>query len=230
MWNLNIMDYLFGCLWFWKASVLKDDVMAVARRIRGWAFQARCACTTNLEYILFLPSFPGENCPWSQLMAVPSWSVWNIYKLHGCGGASGSAVEVKRPAHALWWERLGFHDRDSHIKAQLRTQAMVSKGDSNVWVDRYLLFCLSRKLHNLLNRVFQCMDYPLEALVRLCSCLKALSGELLDALQEEIPHSGDDASPTPLGPAHPTSRYWNRAITHAATAINGSLPFSQACF
>lgn len=45
------------------------------------------------------------------------------------------------PLFPVWWDRLGFRDRYSHIKAQLRAKAVLSKGGSNVWVIRCLL-CL----------------------------------------------------------------------------------------
>lgn len=146
---------------WWQWPDVSGAALSRLTVLAPWIWNIFCS------YHLFLVrTGPGLN--WC--VAVPPWLVCNFYDPHGNGG---SAVEVERPAHTFLVEWLGFQDRYSHIKAQLRAEAVVSKGGSNVWVVRYLLLCLGRK--NLLNRIFSVGITHPEALLRLCheSWLKA---------------------------------------------------------
>lgn len=114
----------------------------------------------SYQYIwMFLPPSPVENCSWAQVVCGCSLmiSVWSFLDPVTVVGLLAQLLKKKDQHISLfpiWCEWLGFQDRFSHIKAQLRSNTVVSKGGSNVWIVRYVLLCLERKLHSVLNRVF----------------------------------------------------------------------------
>lgn len=208
---------------WWQWPDVSGAALSRLTVLAPWIWNIFCS------YHLFLVrTGPGLN--WC--VAVPPWLVCNFYDPHGNGG---SAVGVERPAHTLLVEWLGFQDRYSHIKAQLRAEAVVSKGGSNVWVVRYLLLCLGRK--SLLNRIFQCRDYPSWGSVKALpwvlvkgSPISVGSCWIHSISQEEIPHSGDGAAQTPLGPPHPTSNTETEPSVMQSLLGTGSLAFLPSLF
>lgn len=97
MWNLNIMDYLFEWLWSCEDAVMAGPEVSGAKLSRltvvaPWIWNIFCS-----YHFFLVRTAPGHN--WCA--AVPSWSVCKFYDFCGYGGTSGSAVEVKRPAHTL---------------------------------------------------------------------------------------------------------------------------------